>query len=58
MRTVMMEDIRSHDQNENSGNLYDECKEGMTITNLESQDGEERQNGCGNCELNSIYAIA
>jgi hypothetical protein len=53
-----MEDIRSHDQNRTSGKLYDGCKEGMMITKFESQNGEERQNGCEECQLNSIYAIA
>ena len=28
------------------------------ITKFESQNGEERQNGCEECQLNSIYAIA
>jgi hypothetical protein len=58
MKMVMMEGIRSHDLNGTSGMLYDKYKEGITITKLESQNGEELQNGCGKCQLNSIYAIA
>jgi len=38
-------------------NVYDRYKDKTAIIKVGSQVGKERQNGCGSCQLNSIYAI-